>query len=110
MTTDINWLHEVIEGKRTGVACGISIAKCHEVAGVIELGTEARIYCVTENLSMSYCEMQSFMKVMVEHDISTSWVTDHSVLCNGWCKVQFCSREQWIDTYERGASGYMVEF
>lgn len=42
--TNIERLHDVIDGKRHGRGTGKTFARCHEVAGLIELGHET-IYC-----------------------------------------------------------------
>lgn len=48
MSTDIERLHKVVDGKEQGRGCGKTFARCHEVAGLVELGHKY-IFCITTN-------------------------------------------------------------
>ena len=46
MATDIKRLHDVIEGRRTGRGCGKTFARCHQIAGLVEVGEKVILFQV----------------------------------------------------------------
>lgn len=45
MITDIDRLHNVVDGNKLGRGVGKTFAKCHEIAGLIDLGFK-EIFCI----------------------------------------------------------------
>jgi len=68
MHTDLERLQAVKEGRLTGRGCGKTFARCHDVAGAIELGFK-HIYCVvTHHRDISYI-LPMLMNVLEDHAI-----------------------------------------
>jgi len=69
MKTDINRLHEVVEGSRAGRGCGKTFARCHEIAGIIELGKFKKIVCTTTYLDELLNLLPMIEQVFKEHGL-----------------------------------------
>jgi len=54
MITDIDYLHEVIEGKHHGRAIGRTFAKCHEVLGFVHLESPYIFCMITQQVDTLY--------------------------------------------------------
>lgn len=68
MATDIDRLHRVVEGKERGRGRGKTFARCHEVAGFVELGYK-HIFClVTRFDDWRYIDPM-LDEVLTEHGI-----------------------------------------
>jgi len=60
MPTDIDRLHDVIEGKSTGRQCGKTYARCHELAAQVTLGNVPLIIVV-----ISHCRDVHYLLPMI---------------------------------------------
>lgn len=68
MTTNLDRLHKVVTKEITGRGCGKTFARCHEVAGFIELGHRT-IFCMT-SLNRDFLYIKPMIEeVLNEHGI-----------------------------------------
>ena len=69
METNIEHLHAVVDGVVTGRQCGKTTARCHEIAGMIEVGFSTVYAVITEYRDLSYIETM-LNGILSEHHIT----------------------------------------
>lgn len=72
MNTDIDRLHNVVDGTLKGQQVGKTFAKCHEVAGLVELGF-TDIYCIVREYKDIEYIMLMVYGVFLDHDLDTTF-------------------------------------
>jgi len=109
MKTDIDRLHAVIEGKITGRGVGRTYAKCHEIAGILEVTDVQDIYLIVTHMSDRYYILPMLISVLDEHFISKAPYrsTDQYITVYPNRKIWFIS-EYNFDKRLRGCEGAIV--
>jgi hypothetical protein len=125
MTTDINRLHRVILGDYTGIQCGHTYAKCHELAGVLETTCNKNVLCIISSMA----DIEDYLLGMIigifsEHnfypnsDCNNSYIYNKSEHCL-WVSVKglyekrlvkFTDMADMADILINGYEGYYVDF
>ena len=95
MTTNIERLHDVVEGKVAHRGCGKTYAKCHEVAGLVEVGNTHIICIISVHHDLGYILPMMF-EVLDEHEIQ--WVYDQTarrLVLNNDSVVRFFTEKEY---------------
>ncbi len=64
METDIERLHDVLEGKRTGRGCGRTTAVCHLILGDLEVGESPTVRVLLSSFQDSYDFARTFKEIV----------------------------------------------
>lgn len=103
MTTDIDRLHRVVEGKVDHRGCGKTFARCHEVAGYVELG-HRNIFCLVSSIRDREYIVPMLAGVLYDHNLLLGASSPRDVFTAGNSVIRFITEER--DT--RGYEGIMV--
>jgi len=105
--TDIDRLHDVIEGRRRGRGAGKTFAKCYDVLGWVQVG-ESYIYCmVTRYNDLTYI-LPILEQILEEHGFRIAkfnGVQNELSIVNS--KIKFVVEEDW-EHRMRGLRGAQV--
>jgi len=105
MTTDLEHLHKVVRGEVGGRRCGKTYARCHELAGVIELGNK-HIFCgISAELDLGYL-LPMISTVFDEHGLKISRVAKDTIKA-GEATIKFITPER-LDRAGRGVDAVYV--
>lgn len=110
METNIDHLHDVIEGRTGGRNCGKTFAKCHLIAGYIETGIE-RIYIKITNRSQIGFMINMLGSVLKEHDLPFAVEIMNKTARSGDTVIRFILENDTNRNIElmRGSNGIIVE-
>jgi hypothetical protein len=106
MITDIDRLHKVIDGKAHGRGCGKTFAKCHEVAGLIELGYKYVFCMITHQQDQLYLD-KMLTDVFNDHGLEIKRVSMGEYYVND--SLVRLIPENDYDMKTRGCEGAMVK-
>jgi len=105
MKTDIERLHRVVEGVESGRGSGKTFARCHELAGCIEVG-EKLVFCVVTTMNdVSYLR-PLIHEVLGEHGIYEQWVNRATFFADGATIKIILEKDFYRAT--RGSNGAIV--
>ena len=106
MSTDIDRLHDVIDGRTSGRGVGKTFAKCHDVAGLIELGLST-VFCVITNYRDIGYILPMLDEVLTEHNMKIEKKQQHHIFLNNKIRITFVS-ENDVGRRLRGLEGGIV--
>jgi len=107
--TDLDRLHAVLEGKLVGRGVGKTYARCHVLAGLIEVGHREVVVVLSHRNDLSYV-LPMLERVFAEHGLGVERVKmDGPSMEVGGARVRFlfCQDLQWEEKL-RGLVGGIV--
>lgn len=122
MPTDIHRLHRVILGDYTGIQCGHTYAKCHELAGVLEITCDKDVLCIISSIrDIEDYLLGMIVNVFKEHefypnsDCNNSYIYNKNEHCL-WITIKGLYEKRLVkfidmpDMLISGSQGYYVDF
>jgi len=86
--TNIDKLHDVIDGKTGARHCGKTYARCHQAAGYVETGME-RIYFFVSTPNHISNAMLLLHGVFLEHELEFKVIQHNKLIQSGDCLIRF---------------------
>jgi len=110
MKTNINRLHDVVAGQKSGRGAGKTYASCHELAGIIETNKDIKNIFWKAPYGYWFDHIKPMLHdVLIEHELNIEVIDKHNWKCNGVTIKFIFGNEHYIEQKTRAYKYYEID-